>query len=351
MEEAEAGQAGGRPPPKAMYVVVDRAERLRQIDGAFDTLLRLPELTGVPVCVVLISTVFWDALQGFLAVSDPIQVHFPNYSRETFKAILGSRPVPPILPGSPNPPDYDDLWEPFIWRLTDSFAAVCPELNELDHLARSLFPVFCGPALRGEVDVEDISKLFIEVMPSFKHGFEALYLHQAKEQETATGEMASTVSQVPPCAMVASHVPQVHLQLKCPPILASLPAYAKYMLVAAYLASYLPPKMDLKIFTQLDRSRINRNGHTATEAANVEPKAFTVDRLLAIFHAILANEKLSLTLSPEEHIQVSALESLALLVRVSQGNNLHQIRYKCIAEPSVVSTIATGLDIDLGAYF
>ena len=44
--------------------------------------------------------------------------------------------APLVTPGAANPPAYDDLWEPFIWRLIDSFAAVCHDLNELDHLAR-----------------------------------------------------------------------------------------------------------------------------------------------------------------------------------------------------------------------
>ena len=137
------------------------------------------------------------------------------------------------------------------------------------------------------------------------------------------------------------------------------------MLIAAYLASYLPPKHDLKTFTQLDKSKaphktnpqnIHPNTNTQThthvqththaplevrrdavpmsEAANVEPKAkptpnpypepsrrsrwnltptlaitptlalileaFAVDRLLAIFQAILHNEKLLLPASPQE---------------------------------------------------
>ena len=74
-QDADSGEATSRPTaPRAMYIILDRAERLRQLEGVFDTLLRLPELTGCRCGVVLLSSVFWDSLQGFLAVPDPIQV-------------------------------------------------------------------------------------------------------------------------------------------------------------------------------------------------------------------------------------------------------------------------------------
>ena len=55
-------------------------------------------------------------------------------------------------------------------------------------------------------------------------------------------------------------------------VVRSLPVYAKYMLVAGYLASYLPPRLDLKHFTQLDRRNVSKQALTGADAANVEPK-------------------------------------------------------------------------------
>ena len=102
--------------------------------------------TGIPVCIVLISTAVWDCLQGISTVPDPFQVHFPNYTRESFQNILGQNPV--------EIPDVDihhkELWVSFVLMLVDNYASVCNDLHELQHLAQSLFPLYCQPVIRGE---------------------------------------------------------------------------------------------------------------------------------------------------------------------------------------------------------
>ncbi|EDS31815.1 origin recognition complex subunit 5 [Culex quinquefasciatus] len=66
-----------------------------------------------------------------------------------------------------------------------------------------------------------------------------------------------------------------------------LPFYAKFLLIAAYLASNNAAKEDKR----LRRSASSRSEKMATQLG---PKAFTIDRLLAIFYDIL-DEKVGLT--------------------------------------------------------
>lgn len=76
-----------------------------------------------------------------------------------------------------------------------------------------------------------------------------------------------------------------------------LPYYAKYFLIAAFLASYNSPKDDKRLFVKNHGKKKKRLVQDQKkENASKEllgPKIFTLDRLLAIFYAIM-EEKTSL---------------------------------------------------------
>lgn len=76
-----------------------------------------------------------------------------------------------------------------------------------------------------------------------------------------------------------------------------LPYYAKYFLIAAYLASYNSPKHDRRLFVKNHgkQRKQARKGMAKTQVSELlGPKVFSLDRLLAIFYAIM-EEKASLT--------------------------------------------------------
>lgn len=70
-----------------------------------------------------------------------------------------------------------------------------------------------------------------------------------------------------------------------------LPYYAKYFLIAAFLASYNSPKDDKRLFVKNHGKKKKRLVQDQKkENANKEllgPKIFTLDRLLAIFYAVM----------------------------------------------------------------
>lgn len=70
-----------------------------------------------------------------------------------------------------------------------------------------------------------------------------------------------------------------------------LPYFAKYFLVAAFLASYNSPKDDKRLFVKNHAKKRKRLVQDQKkENASKEllgPKVFTLDRLLAIFYAIM----------------------------------------------------------------
>lgn len=77
-----------------------------------------------------------------------------------------------------------------------------------------------------------------------------------------------------------------------------LPYYAKYFLIAAFLASYNAPREDKRLFVKHQdkkKKRLVQNKKKENTTNDLlGPKTFTLDRLLAIFYAIM-EEKASLT--------------------------------------------------------
>lgn len=69
-----------------------------------------------------------------------------------------------------------------------------------------------------------------------------------------------------------------------------LPYYAKYFLIAAYIASFNPPIYDRQLFVKASNKKRKLKIPKKSENSIRElvgPKTFSLDRLLAIFYAII----------------------------------------------------------------
>lgn len=101
-----------------------------------------------------------------------------------------------------------------------------------------------------------------------------------------------------------------------------LPYYSKWLLCAAYLASYNPARQDALYFMKAtERKRRKKGGGTAAGRQSrqrkiprhlLSPSPFSLDRLFAILHGILPHD---MTPNIDIYTQVATLGSLRLLVR------------------------------------
>jgi origin recognition complex subunit 5 len=168
-----------------------------------------------------------------------------------------------------------------------------------------------------------------------------------------------------------------------------LPHITKLLLLAAYAASHNPPETDTRFFSRhgSGRRRPPTRSKDAERAAAAQqlagPRAFTLDRLLAIFYALQAgadapagssgggtaaavagapNTPGAVTATvtvaggaggvPEEELfaQLSALVNLNLLTRLSPAHEMDVIRYRAAVSEATASSVATTLRVDLGKY-
>ncbi|KAM7316005.1 hypothetical protein ACRRTK_024685 [Alexandromys fortis] len=172
-----------------------------------------------------------------------------------------------------HPPEYSaDFYAAYINILLGVFYTVCRDLKELRHLAVLNFPKYCEPVVKGE-------------------GLSA-YTH------------------------------------------VELPYYSKFILIAAYLASYNPARTDRRFFLKTSNHLLG-------------PKPFPLDRLLAILYSIVDSR-----VPPTAHVfsQITSLVTLQLLTLVGHDDQLDGPKYKCTVSLDFIRAIARTVNFDIIKY-
>jgi origin recognition complex subunit 5 len=113
----------------------------------------------------------------------------------------------------------------------------------------------------------------------------------------------------------------------------TLPSTPTHLLLAAYLASHNPPRLDLTTFTKSSLRRKKRRNpahtpnHRTTKHRKINrkllgPQAFPPERWLAIFHAIVPDTNSRTVVrggGADAMAQVATLQRLGLVVRSGVG--------------------------------
>lgn len=307
-------------------IVLDKAEELRDMEmNLLPSFLSLQELTGVKVTVVFLSDIVYEKYFYRLNVVEPIKLHFPQYNKEQFMQIL-LKDFNYVAKLIKNKLDLDidgDLYESYLNLFLSVFYQKCRDLQELRHMNQKIFPTYCEPIAKKLLTSKDSLTLWKMISPIFSSSLEFLYLR---------------ISDTP--QRISNHF--------------SLPYYGRYLLVAAYLASYNSPKDDKRLFTKhhgkkMKTARDIKQKSKISEQLNVQigPKPFTLDRLLAIFYAILDNK---VGFNNHLLVQVSSLVKLQLLSLVSEESNLDGTKYKCTVSFEVIQDVSSRMGLNIRKY-
>ncbi|ENN74972.1 hypothetical protein YQE_08429, partial [Dendroctonus ponderosae] len=304
------GQLGRIEDVDGSVVVLRHAEELRKLEAnVLAGFLGLRQLTRVRVSVVLLSEVAFEKYYHKLNLSEPLKVHFPQYSMEQLLHILQldfphAEQLSAVQVDREFHRSYLSVFLPVFYR-------ACRDLSELRHMSRKHFAQYCQPVLDQQLRAQDSLALWKRIAPIFNAATSVLYLR------------------------VSSKHPGQGLEL---------PFYSKYLLIAAYLASYNSSTDDKRLFmkfhgkkrkTRHDIERKNKpSAHLNTQ---IGPKAFTLDRLLAIFYSILEDK---VGFNNHLLIQVSSLVQLQLLSLASDECSLDERKYKCNVNFETIQTIA-----------
>ncbi|KAI7904142.1 origin recognition complex, subunit 5 [Cokeromyces recurvatus] len=322
---------------RTKYLILDKAERIRDMPGTIlPVLLRLSELTERNICVVLISNIVFEKFRVKGGGVDPYLIRFPDYTREDTLRILQ-------LDFKPTTIDSiielnNEFYEGFLEVIYSIFCHNCKDLNELRYFSSLLFPIYIKPLQEGLVERHERAKLFKYAQPYFAEATEQLYLREISSAEwnKKQKKLANDVS--------------VSLEL---------PYYTRFLLIAAYLASYNPPRFDIRYFskTASEERKKKRGGGTRKTTDKLGgkmrqqllgPKAFPVERMLAIFYSIIDDDTLEDTVDIQ--LQITSLVTLRLLVRTTSMDRLDGAKYKCNVNFEFVRAVAKSVKFEIDKY-
>lgn len=243
-------------------------------------------------------------------------IHFASYNRNQSIHILSQKPPPIFLETPPDELEYDDeqhdedrkwLWPRFCAAVWDSLGqSVARDLVAFRDVCHKLWRPFIGPIVKGDFGTRDFSRLVVAQRRLFQ---DESVLLESILAEPAKATQQQQQHPTTPTAKAKAH---------------ELPYYAKWLLIAAYLASFTPPKMDAVFFMKAsERKRRKKGGGTSARTGRpsqtrkvprhlLAPSAFPLDRLLSILHAILPHD---LRTTIDEYTQIATLASLRLMAR------------------------------------
>ncbi|KAF8584671.1 hypothetical protein K439DRAFT_1345558 [Ramaria rubella] len=306
-----------------MVLVVERAERFKEkLPELMVPLTRLAELSGLPITIIFVSEVSWfDLRPPYGAAIDPLLLELSNLNKEDMEATLIShfpvRQTPFINPYSPQ-------LKPLYAHYVSTLHAVCSPFlvdeYELVYIAAACWPSFVSPLLTDwRIQVAAAAKKNEDAMdqdppllalpseearmrlmryftPSFAHALQVLY---PREQHAAQWSRENAPSPELGLSELLSRGGQKtqHPDAHDRPELTTV---AKYVLVAAFLASFNPAKTDVKLVGRAPEERgkkrrgggsrksRGRGGGTAKVPQRLlGPAPFPLDRLLAIVGSLM----------------------------------------------------------------
>ncbi|XP_075151685.1 origin recognition complex subunit 5 [Haematobia irritans] len=313
------------------YVIaLDNADRLRDMENILlPSFLRLQEFLGINICVLLISQIPLEKYHCKTGLSELVSIHFPQYTKlETLKILstqygntinMIKARLPNMIEGSDLEKQYDivnmitqDFYNNYLNIFLSVFYKACRDVPELKTTANKYFLTYMEPIFSGMVEMTDVARLWRHIVTPLKSALSQVYMRYDSTQNYVSPEPIEDYKTDQRLCKIAQAF--------------ELPFYGKYLVIAAFLASHNSAKDDKRLFVKHHGKQRKRTQNVIAKSKVVEkmstslgPKSFNLDRLLAIFYAIL-DEKVGLTCNLLS--QISTLLHLKLLAFVSGENNI-----------------------------
>ncbi|GJJ15080.1 hypothetical protein Clacol_009355 [Clathrus columnatus] len=314
----------------SIIIVIERVEKFKEsLPELWTPLSRLNELARIPLSVITISRASWFELRPLDGSAiDPLLINVNPYNKQDSQTYLINL-FPSRLDStlSPYNPSFKPLYSHFIATLINICTVFLVDEIELGYIASACWPIFVQPILnqwRLQMEQSDNPQLTLPdedarirltkyFSPLISHALEMLYPRTQHITEFVRENklpediylsdilQTSSIFQIKNKDISTSHS-RTHggRDVPVPPHIQALTTIAKYILVAAFLASHNPPKSDLKLFgrSSNEKGRRKKGGGTVKSRAVSRGKAkvpqrllgpitFPLDRLVAIVGSIM----------------------------------------------------------------
>jgi origin recognition complex subunit 5 len=256
-----------------------------------------------------------------------------------------------------------DIWNRFCAAVWDSLSKHSGrDIVSFRSLCQRLWPKFVAPVLDDSLAAIPFTRLFNANRSLFQND---------------NALVPSIVPRTTGKTTVAAGSTQQHTNDKLQGIGTQLPYYSRLLLVAAYLASFNPPRNDQLFFmksaaakrrkkgggTALTKGRPGVTKHRKISRKLLGPQAFILERMLAIFHAIKedADQRGRLGTGREVtagaadiQMAIATLASLRLLVKIGAANAADTLdggsKYRVTVGWEVVRGIARSVGVEAEDY-
>lgn len=323
------------------YLILDQAERLRDRGPMLlTTLLRLGELASTPICVIMVSNVIWDKFRPrHGGAPDPLQMFFSYYTKQQMLDIV----VSDCPTGEPT-----QFFLTFVDAVYVVFHRNCMDLQELRHLVAMLYPKFVQPVYERQATRNEFARLFKLCQPYFAAASERLYLREISTSEWEKYSRIASAKDTQEDVSLSIYQMTEHQEGL------ELPYYTKFLLIAGFLASYNPSRLDVQYFAkgpEARKKRRRKNNDAGLGSRDRQqllgPKAFAIERMLAIFYSIVAEPVDS---AVDVQTQIASLITLRLLTKTTAGDRLDGIKCRCNVGVDMIKQVSRSVRFEVDRF-
>ncbi|KAH6717597.1 origin recognition complex subunit 5 C-terminus-domain-containing protein [Leptodontidium sp. MPI-SDFR-AT-0119] len=290
---------------------------------------------------------------NFLHIPGVPHISFSAYTKPELLQILALTTPTPELPK-----ETKEVWSRYCSAVWDSLSKHSGrDILSFRSVCLRLWPRFIKPILDGSLNPSPFSRLLLANRSLFQTD-SALVHNIVSDTSTPTAIPTQSSSNT----------------AKYTGIGAQLPYFSRLLLVAAYLASFNPPKTDVTLFMKAAASKRRKKGggtaltkgrpgvtkHRKIARKLLGPQAFVLERMLAIFHAIKEDAdargrgKNRVEGAADVQMAVATLASLRLLVRMGSVNSMDVLdagtKYRVAVGWEVVRGIARSVGVEAEDY-
>ncbi|KAK9464114.1 origin recognition complex subunit 5 C-terminus-domain-containing protein, partial [Lipomyces oligophaga] len=302
------------PLQQAHFIVLDRIDQLGEnMEAFYQFISDIAEMLNRPVLTfILVSNATNEPRKVRTSVFP--QIYFPAYTKPEMVAVLSVESLKNISilfdqactfqssRSSSSHAISDEqllsLWASFVSIVVNTFFSLCgSDVLQMKSIAYRIFPVYARPVASGEINAQLGSTAWYKLYSTNKH---------LLASEDLIGNSVTTKS----TTYTASN-----RKINMKSDYQDMPKLSKYLLCAAYLASYNNPKFDVQLFSRIRERRKRRPRSVAPEKAtkrHLSLSVFEYERFLAIFKCIAPE---NITSNIDIQTQIATLSAMRLISR------------------------------------
>lgn len=249
-------QLASMDPGQSYLIVIENAEKLRDMDhNILPVFTKLQEFTGLNISCIFVSHI---AFENF-GIAPMIKIRVPDYTKNDIVAIFSSNyehhQQSEIRKGIQKNPDTSekekgkqleiaekldqDFYKNYLNIFLNVFYKACRDISELQLISRKCYPSYYAPVISGEIKFNAVTNLWRNITKLLKISLNTSYM---RVENVAALEMGQRTTEEP------TEPTKEQSNIRAFAQTLELPYYAKFLLIASFLASHNDAKSDKRLF-------------------------------------------------------------------------------------------------------